>query len=201
MYNIKQHHDYRVYIICVAAFGLPLCARMLSLHWQEPFYTWLPVFCLVHCEGQKQSQGKNSLWRHTKQATCPFQISQMHQARSSQGLRDTANGEGFDSAWRRKPRAAGTKRQPSWDSLLLEGPRRVLGRYRGAYTNLKESTANAHTHHHTHEFHTHSVHNSLLWHSLSFTCPQYCEIIVKSYLCLICYYVVPLGILKKEGKI
>lgn len=31
MYNIKQHHDYRVYIICGAAFVPPLCARALSL--------------------------------------------------------------------------------------------------------------------------------------------------------------------------
>lgn len=30
MYNIKQHHDYRVYIIRGAAFGPPLCARALS---------------------------------------------------------------------------------------------------------------------------------------------------------------------------
>lgn len=29
---------------------------------------------------------------------------------------------------------------------------------------------------------------------------QYCEIIVESYLCLICYCVVPLGILEKKGK-
>lgn len=42
--------------------------------------------------------------------------------------------------------AAGTKRQPSWDSLLLEGPRRVLGRYRGAHMNSNGSTANPHTH-------------------------------------------------------
>lgn len=54
MYNIKQHHGYRVYIIRGAAFGPPLCARALTLPLlidRYMFYTWLPFFvCLVHCQ-------------------------------------------------------------------------------------------------------------------------------------------------------
>lgn len=126
MYNIKQHHDYRVYIIRGAAFGLTLCARALSPSADGGCFTHGFLFLSgtlrrtkdksnlrgrIHCEGTQNRQLVHFKFHKCTKQGLPrgFETQLMERVL-------TALGGGSRGA-------AGTKSQPSWDSLLLEGPR------------------------------------------------------------------------------
>lgn len=151
MYNIKQHHDYRVYIVlCGCVWPASLCQKALPpltgavLHMTSLFFFSSGTLRRtkdksnlggrIHCEGTQNRQLVHFEFHKCTKQGLPRGFETPLMERVLTALAGGSCG------------AAGTKRQPSWDSLLLEGPRRVLGRYRGAYMNSNGSTANPHTH-------------------------------------------------------
>ncbi len=140
MYNIKPHHDYRVYIIRGAAFGLPLCARALTLPLPMGAGLQMTFFFFFSGTLQRTKDKSNLGGRIQCEGTqnrklVHFRFHKCTKQGLPRGFKTPLMERVLTALDGGSRGAAGTKSQPSWDSLLLEGPRRVLGLNRGAYTN------------------------------------------------------------------